>query len=145
MKKILLLAVLTIVTVSATFADDLNNTIVENLKKNYSAATNINWEITDDYTLVEFTLNGQKMRTFYNTDGNLIGISKKVEVSAIPTAFASEIAQKYAGYVVTEALLFNDKTDNNSTKYYITVTGVDSKVVLQFDAKGHMSKFQTIR
>lgn len=139
MKKFFILAALIVLTISSTFADDLNSNIVNKLKSSFPSAVNIQWEIKDEFTVVEFSMDGQHLRTFYDNDGNFLGITKKIALAEVPVAYKTTIEQKFPGSVITEALVFNQA--EKGSYQYISIAQPGKKTILQFDAKGHMSRF----
>lgn len=147
MKKFLI-AALMIIAVSATaFADEnekaVNTKVLSNFQTQFEGATNVHWKTGDTYVKAAFVLNDQKMEAFYDADGELIGTSYAVDYSKIPTRAAKVIAEKYAGYQVTETIEFDNEKDG--LNYYVSVINPQSKIVLQVSSLGEVSVFKKAR
>jgi len=122
-KRFLVLTTALIMTFSATFAKETPTvpaTIVTELHQKFTNADNIQWETTANFYKATFTIDGHSLKAFYSFDGELIGMSREINVDQLPMALIGDVKEKSANNSVTD--LFELLT-NRGTEYYITYKG----------------------
>jgi len=104
----------------------------------------IDWELsgwapmdTSDY-LVKFDLDNENYYAWYDSDGNWVGSAYVVkDHSTLPAAVNTTIANKYAGYSITN---INREFKKDQIAYEIEMKKDDSKIKLLVDADGNVIK-----
>ncbi len=141
MKK-LLVAMCMVATIStAAFADvKVSSKALQHFKANFKDAASIQWKASGEYTKASFTWNSQRMEAFYDISGELIGTSRAITLNALPTAAQQTLQEKYADYVATEAIEFDNVKDG--LNYYVSLVKDDTKLVLQVSASGQTEVFK---
>ncbi len=131
-------------TMSAFAANnDVSKYLVKQFQKQFGHATNVTWKITSNFTSATFTLDSEKTSVFYNTTNDLIAVSKEVTVQDLPKAAQRTLAKKYSNKTITSVIDFTDGNGNES--YYIQLDSNNQKtIILQSDAAGNVSDFQTL-
>ena len=132
--KILTLALF---ATSIAVAQDLNLTEVPNnlkvaLNKEYSNATDVEWEKELDHYKVEFDIKRRDHEIWYDVSGKIL--KKEIEISKteLPKVILDLIKSKYAGYRVDDVEMI---WQNNATTYDVELEkGREEKNVL-FDDK----------
>jgi len=123
-KRFLVLTTALIMTLSATFAQnnqpDVPATIVNGLEQQFTNATDVQWQTTDNLYKASFTVDGQQLRVFYSLDGQRIGISRNISVEQLPMVLIKDVKEKEATNTITD--LFELLTDRG-TEYFITYKG----------------------
>jgi hypothetical protein len=149
MKKLSIIALIALTTLtisSAAFAG--NKEIphfagIENFFKTFPHATMINCQQKGLFTKVNFVWNDMKLQAFYDQEGNLFGTSREITVQELPASVRQDVQKKYAGFVITEAIEF-DQTDSGMN-YYITVVAPEKYYVLQVTSDGTISVFKKMK
>ena len=132
MKQVILsIATMLMMGVSA-FAGN-NDEVVNQLaqrafKKDFTAASNISWDIKNGYTRATFSMNGQVLFAYYNTNGELQAVVRNITSDQLPINLLSELRKDYSDYWISD--LFEMATDNQTT-YYVTIENGDKKIVLK--------------
>jgi len=140
MKKLAtVFAVVALMISSTAFAnsgDKVNQAVQTAFEKNFSGAVNVTWEATEDFYFATFELNKKKVNAAYNTKGELVGISRKLQLSEIPLNVYQALKNDFADYVilnnVTEMLF------EGETYYYATAEGISKTLKLKCFSDGQI-------
>lgn len=119
-KKFLVITTALIMAFSATFAHENNAipaTVVNELHQKFDNANDVQWQTTANFYEAKFNLNGQQLKAFYSFDGQMIGLSRLINVDQLPLALIKDVKEKSATSTVTD--LFELLTDRGM-EYYIT-------------------------
>lgn len=128
MKKIILILAITISTLSAFAGEEVNPRVLASFKNEFASAKEVAWTVTADYFKAEFTFNGQYVNAFYNTDGELMGLTRNITSLELPMNLQASLKKTYEEFWISD--LF-EITRSNSTGYYITLENADTKIVLK--------------
>jgi uncharacterized membrane protein YkoI len=137
MKTLKIFAVILFAT-GAVMAQDLRPAEVPgNLKdafnKEYSKATNVEWEKELDNYKVEFDLNRRDHEVWYNASGTVLKKEIEITEGELPQALRDAIKSRYAGYRVDDV---EKIWQNNATTYEVELEkGQDEKYIV-FDDNG---------
>ena len=149
MKK-LIAAFVCVVAISASafanpLAENVNYKTLNNFKQQFTEAENVNWKISTDFVKASFIMDGKSYEAFYNTDGDLIGLSKVMDFNKLPKAALKTIAKKYPypPYKLEECVSFT--TGEGDTNYYVSFVTPDEKLVLQVSPSGVVNEFKKIK
>jgi hypothetical protein len=146
MKKVSIIAFMVITIASTAFAGD-NNSLdfkgADHFKKIFPNATKVVYEVKKEFTEVTFTWNNLNLQAFFDKQGNLIGTSRQIEVSALPLAYVININSQYDGYDILEAIEFDHA--ENGMSYYVTVSKGDKKYILNVSTDGDISVFKKMK
>jgi len=99
-------------------------------KKDFSTASNISWEQKYNFIKATFSLNGQILTAYYNTDGDLKAVVRNILSDQLPLSLLADLRKEYADYWITD--LFEISADGQTT-YYATVENSNKKIVLKSD------------
>lgn len=134
--KILTMALL---GTGAAIAQDMNTSdvpgnLVQAFNKEYSKATDVEWEKELDNYKVEFDLNRQDHEVWYNASGTLLKKEIEVTEGELPQAIREVIKANYPGYRVDDVEMI---WQNDATTYEVELEkGQDEKhVVFDSNAK----------
>src|SRR5690242_27737 len=119
-KRFFVLTAALLMTLSAIFAKDTKPVpaaIVNQLHQKFDNASNIQWETTSNYYEAKFILYGHPLKAFYSFDGEMIGMSRVINIGQLPMALLKEVKEKTSTSTVTD--LFELLTDRG-TEYFIT-------------------------
>jgi hypothetical protein len=146
MKKLFIAALIVVVTGTSAFAVDkniANYKVKSSFEAQFSSAENVNWTAKENYIKASFTLQGQQVEAFYSpTDGELIGVTRKVEFNKLPLNAIQKIKKDYAGYKITDSIEFEGDTDR---AYYVSLEEGDKKKILLVSLYGTVSVYKEAR
>jgi hypothetical protein len=116
MKKLTLIALVTLLSFSISFAadggkksDDSNKvpySVMRHFEYEFDNAKDIVWTVNNTFEKAEFTVNNVKMTAFYDSNGKYIGHTEVVAYNALPSGAKKQIAKNYEGYHVKELIRF---------------------------------------
>src|ERR1700754_209046 len=106
----------------------VNQQALRSFKKEFASASNIVWEQKDTYTRATFSLNGQVLFAYYNTNGDLQAVVRNIVSDQLPISLLSELKKDYSDYWISD--LFEMATDDQTT-YYVTLENSEKKIVLK--------------
>lgn len=133
-----ILAAVTLLVATSAFAakgpEKVNAAVKKSFTQQFSTASNVNWEKTDDFYFAYFTMNNKEVSAAYNERGELVGTSKIIAVTELPMAISVAIADKYSDY--TTAAKATEINFDGQTSYYISVTNQKQTLKLKCLANG---------
>lgn len=141
MKKFMLATLITVTIGTSVLAADVskvNFRVLNAFEAQFAGATDVNWTVTSDYTKVKFVLEGEKVEAFYNSNGDVIGTSRKTEFKRLPLTAIQKIKKNYAKYQVTETIEFEL---NGERRYYVSVENASDRKILEVSLYGQVSVF----
>src|SRR3954453_9260786 len=104
-KQFLVLTTALIMTFSATFAKETPSvpaSIVTELHQKFANANDVQWQTTANYYKATFTVNGHPLKAFYSFDGQLIGLSREINVGQLPMSLLEDVKEKSATNKITD-------------------------------------------
>lgn len=114
--------------VAAAGEDEVSAKVLGAFKKEFSAAREISWTIGSNYYQASFVYNDQHVSAYYNTDGELIGLTRNISPVDLPLALQSDLKKNHSEYWISD--LF-EVANENGTTYYITLEDADSSLVMK--------------
>jgi hypothetical protein len=141
-KKLFVVAIATTCFTASAFAggDDANAKAINNLKKEYSDAKNVQWNVTDDYIKATFKWNKQDLTVIYTKDGETFAESRLITPNNLPLKAQQHLDKNYSDYRIAEAIEFS--SEETGLCYYVSVTKGDTKKILQISPQGNISTFR---
>lgn len=132
MKKLLTAVVLSSVLLMNTAFANKNENVsyqVENaFKKEFTQASDVSWQKTDNYYKASFKLNNEIMTAFFTPEGEYIAVVRNVLSTQLPIILQNSLKKEYEDYWITDLFEFA-RPDSNG--YFITVQNADQVVILQ--------------
>ncbi len=125
---VMMACVLTLSTSYSYAAGGDNGEIKTAFRHDFESAQLISTETHDQFTKVEFALNGQIMTAFYSTSGSLLAVTRNLVTSQLPVNLLLNFKKHYGGYWVTD--LFEMSQDAQSS-YYLTLENTDTRITLR--------------
>ena len=145
MKKmmIILAMMITLGTMSA-FAGEENVSakVLNAFKSDFNSAKEVEWTVGSDFYKAAFTFNGQHVFAFYNTDGEMLALTRYISSLDLPLTLQGDLKKNYSDYWISD--LF-EVSNNNGTNYYITLENADSKVVLKTEGNNTWKTYKKVR
>ena len=141
--KILGLVALTLVMVTTTFAnnieDNVNAKALSAFSRKFSDAKQVTWSKAENYYKATFKMNEQVYTAFITEAGQWMGVSRNLISYQLPINLQSELKKEYGQYWISD--LFEYSTEDVTT-YYITVENADQKVILKTSGGSGWSVFK---
>lgn len=131
MKKILLaLGLIVAMGITSAFAGEIKilPKIAEAFKKDFSSATEVNWETRNDYYKAAFTMYDQKIFAYYSLEGDLISITRYISSLQLPLQVLTQLKNNYSHYWIRD--LF-EVSNSEGTHYYVTLENANSILILK--------------
>lgn len=157
MKKIFLtLATAALFTVNSFAADrfvkeddaaNVTYAAVNSFNSEFVKAKNVSWKVSKDFQKATFTLDDVEMSAFYNTRGELIGVTQTVQYKELPAKAKKQIAEKYQGYIAKEVIKLETGAENSfdATVYFVDLKKDNSEVLVKVTPAADVDVFQKVK
>ncbi len=138
--KIVLTAIVMLLSISS-FAkgpepEKVTPVVKAAFESDFSKATVVKWEKTDEFYFASFLLNNVKVDAAYTENGELLGTSRKISSEQMPLSISVALADKYAGYEIDNSVI--ELTFASVTRYYVTVSAKTQTVKLKCYSNGDL-------
>jgi hypothetical protein len=133
MKKFILSIAILLILTGSSFAKSpagISDRAVASFQKDFNRASEVKWDITNDYLMATFQLDKETMFAYYDFQGNMIGLVHHMLTSSLPASLQKEIKKHYSNYWVSS--LFQ-VTNEDGISYYIQLKNADESIVLSSD------------
>ena len=141
MKKLTTIIASAILLIStSSFAgtgEEISEAIKTAFAKSFSSAKNVNWQKTNDLYFANFQVETSKLFAAFNETGDLIAVSRTIDISQVPLALARTLQEKYADYYLSTSV--TEMVLEGSTSYYITAEGKTRRLQLKGNANGDIT------
>jgi len=118
-------------------AEEVSEAIKTAFAKSFSSAKNVNWKKTEDLYFANFQIEKNKLFAAFNESGELVAVSRTIDISQVPLALARALQERYADYyllsTVTEMVL------EGQTSYYISAESKTRSLELKCNANGEIN------
>lgn len=134
---------LTIGTMSA-FAgnENVSPKVLDAFSNDFTTAKEVEWTAGTNFYKAAFTFNEKHVFAFYNTDGELLGLTRYISSLDLPMNLQSSLKKDYSDYWISD--LF-EVANNNGTNYYITVETADTQIILKAAGDGDWKSYKKVR
>ncbi len=146
MKKIITLVLVTVCTISMSFAatdkNPANEKVVNSFKQAFAGAENITWRQLDgeDIFKASFNYNNEKVEAFYNTEGEMVATARYITLKQLPLAVVQSLRENYDTYIPEQEVV--EYSDAGETAYYVRLAGKKAVVTVKASANGDLSVFK---
>ena len=103
-------------------------------QKEFSKATEVQWQHSETFTKASFILDGQALNAYYTPEGDLIAVMRNILSSQLPLNLLLDLRKKHGAMWITD--LF-EVVNGSEHHYYVCLENADEKIVLK--AKAHKS------
>ena len=114
----------------------VNKEVSRSFTEKFTGAENVSWKQNEEFYFVDFKLNKKDMFAAYNAEGELLGVSRNLELSQLPLHVEMSIREKYKDYRiannVTEVVL------EGGTTYYLHAESKTRILKLECDSYGQV-------
>lgn len=143
MKKLFIAALIVVAAATSAFATDASNARAKtNFEAMFAGAQNVSWTSKDSYLKASFTIGEAKAEAFFGYDGELIGLSRKVDLKNLPLNAIQKIKKDYASYTVTDSIEFDQDGEKS---YYVSLEESNKKQILQVSLYGVVTVYKSTK
>lgn len=142
MKKILMLAVILVISGTALYShepDTINEAVQKTFNKSFSDATNIKWERVGRYYRAHFRTGSEWVYAYFSSDGEQVALSRKITQEQLPLNLSTLLSEKLNEGSLTD--LFEVLIDGQTT-YYTTIRNSKYSVLYKGTASGRWQVFK---
>lgn len=97
------------------------------------------WSAKETFIKAAFTIAEENVEAFFDGEGELIGLCRKVDLKKLPLNAIQKIKKDYASYLVTKAIEFDRDGDKS---YYVSLEDGAKKQILEVSLYGGVSKYK---
>lgn len=138
MKKMILMLAIIATTMSAfagkpTVAageENVNPKVLDAFKAEFSNAKEVKWAAGENYYSAAFVYNDKYLFAFYNTEGELLGLTRNISPVDLPLSLQKDLKDDYKNYWISGLY---EVANSKGTTYYITLENADTKLILNAD------------
>src|SRR5580765_8535009 len=129
MKKMIMTLAIVVSTLGAFAGEEnVNPKVLDAFKTKFKSAQQVEWATGKDFYRATFVYNDRHVFAYYNTDGELLGLTRYVSPLDLSLNLQINLKNNYASYWISD--LF-EVAKNEGTTYYITLENADTKLVLK--------------
>lgn len=131
------------IAVSSLFAfageENVNKDVLNAFNKEFTGAREVKWTVNTDFYRVAFLFNNQYISAFYNSNGELLAMTRNLSILNLPLKLQAALRNNYSEYWISD--LF-EISNEEGTNYYITMENAEGKVVLKSDSNTEWNVFK---
>ncbi len=124
---------------SSANEDLVNNAILKSFQTSFANAKEVDWSINKNLYKASFTLDGQHINAYYDSEGLLMAMTRNISTSQLPIALQTYIKKEYSTFWISD--LF-EIANEEGTSYYITLQNANTKLVLKSTNNSGWTKYQ---
>ena len=106
----------------------INPEVIKTFTRTFAHSSNVIWTVKGELHQANFEVSGKSATAFFNQAGELVVVTRNIQVSELPLVLQAKIQEKYAAFQVLEAM---EASDEYSTRYYVTVADGKKKIILR--------------
>ncbi len=110
----------------------------------FEGASEVVWTVTPNVQKVDFVTEGAKYTAFYDLDGQYLGRTQDVEVTALPESTRKELVAKYADFKVNRVIKY-ETTTAEPLVYFVDVLKGEREIVLKAVPNQDIAFYQTVK
>ncbi len=141
MKKLLFSTLYAVTLFASAFAAETDKkflTAETSLQMKFKNAGKVEWSSRHGMMKATFLDQGIKTEAYFGSEGQFIATSKAVDIEQVPLQAKVKLAQKYPGFIITEAISYQDA---DGQAYYVSAESSTQKVIIK-SQDGMTSLFQ---
>ncbi len=146
MKKlatILTAAVLFIGTQSFTPVTTVTQAVQHSFSRHFGTVSAVSWERSGEYYFASFKINGCETTAAYSPQGDLIGTSRRIPMSALPVKVTTALNENYPGHAFSAEAMEIDYS--GETHYYFSAQDDSKFLKLKATPEGTLTVMDKIR
>jgi hypothetical protein len=125
---ILLTALSSYFAQAANTPAEVDPAVIKAFARTFAHSEKVTWSQKEDLYQASFEVSGRSATAFFNQAGDLVVVTRNIQVSELPLVLQAKIQEKYAAYKVIETM---EASDDYSIRYYITIEDGAKKIILR--------------
>lgn len=109
-------------------SDGIAPAALQSFQSSFKTATDVNWTVSENGCKASFQMNSQYVTAYYDASGNMIGLTRNLNIGQLPLSLQSSLKKDYDSYWISD--LFEVANDEG-TCYYITLENGDTRMILK--------------
>lgn len=106
--------------------EEVSLKVQEAFKKDFALVTGASWEKKNDFYFASFMLNEVQTSAAYNADGELVAVSRTIEIARLPLSVSMALAKKYEDFALPPTAM--ELNFEGQTTYYLVLEN-DRKIM----------------
>lgn len=106
--------------------EEVSLKVQEAFKKDFALVTDASWEKKNDFYFASFMLNEVQTNAAYNEDGELVAVSRTIEIARLPLSVSMALAKKYEDFALPPTAM--ELNFEGQTTYYLVLEN-DRKIM----------------
>ncbi|MES2779487.1 MAG: PepSY-like domain-containing protein [Bacteroidota bacterium] len=118
------------------FAADPPDSVEKTFKEQFPQAENYKWIVTNEKNkeyAVEFTLGRDKLKAYYNTNGNLVETEKEMNPDLLPALVKQALETQFQHFKIIKSLVIEKNNKVSSYELVIKSDGVKTTMIMSTD------------
>jgi hypothetical protein len=107
--------------------------VLQSFQSSFSTASDVSWSKVKDFYKAEFVLDNQSLTVWYNTNGDMIALTRLLTINQLPIASQISLKKDYSNYILANLFEVDNDEGNN---YYAVVDNVNATLKLKADVSG---------
>lgn len=141
MKKIMLTLAIAISSLPVFAGEEnINRKVLDAFRQDFATATQVEWTTGANYFRAAFVYNNKHVFVYYNTEGEMLGMTRYISSMDLPMSLQSSLRNEYNSYWISD--LF-EVAKHETTTYYITLENADCKMILKSVGGGEWETYKT--
>jgi len=146
MKKIIIsFSFLLLTGLSAVFANenaDPTRQVLDEFKKEFTAARQVSWEKEGEYDKATFLLADRLVVAYFNTTGQFEGCVRELFFDQLPLAVMTAVDKRFS---TAEILGVKEITNGDGTHYRITLNAKNKKYSVKLGPGGSIDRVEKLK
>jgi hypothetical protein len=113
--------------------------VLQSFQSSFNDAKNVTWSQVEDLYKAVFVLDGQTLSVWYNTEGDLIALSRKINPMQLPISLQTSLKKRAKSFTLTD--LFEIDNDAGAS-YYAALENTCKKIMLESTSRGEWSIYK---
>ncbi len=113
-----------------------NTQVSKSFNATFASAENVSWKQRDEFYFADFKLNDKNMFAAFSADGELLGITRNLELSQLPMHVEMAIKEKYKDYRIINSV--TEMVFQGETTYHLQAENKTRILQLKSDSDGQI-------
>lgn len=138
-----------------------NSEVSEQSKASFASefgnVPDVQWERTEYFDVATFTKDGQKIKAYFDINGEFVGTVTEKTFDDIPAKAKDYIKKKYPDYTIGDVILYTDNPKSESdmllfgtemesaTNYFVELRKDNKRIILKVSPEGDVSFFKELK
>jgi hypothetical protein len=117
----------------------------------------VQWERQDYFDVANFTKDGQKMKAYFDVNGELVGTITDKTFEDLPAKAREYIQKKYPDHIIGDVIMYTDNQNEegdillfgtemeSATNYFVELRKDNKRIILKVSPDGDVSFFKELK